>query len=207
LKEVIDEQFFSPRLPVSIVSLPNCDWEVYAMRGLLEAMNCIVTVHWIGTPSDFLKVLAQGETAPRYLLIAGHGDDEKGYYFGSYADFIDTSMLRDEYLPADVIAPIVNLPGCTVISSACAAGVEIMGRAFINTGRVNAYIACRDFPNADDMLVYVVNFFHSVLRKKISDREAWYRAMEITDQPDTYAISYFHPDGTEERYKQLTAQP
>lgn len=111
MKHVIDEQFYTPRLPVSIVALPNSSHEVYPMRDLLEGFNCVSTVHWIGAPMDFLKVLGQGETAPRYLLIAGHGDEEKGYYLGEYATFIDTSMLRDQYMPAEVIAPVVNLPG------------------------------------------------------------------------------------------------
>lgn len=198
----IDEQFDSPRLPVNIAALPNCDWEAQAMRSVLEAFGCVVTIHWIGTPKDFLKVLGQGDTVPRYLLIAGHGDEEKGYYFGEYAAFVDTSMLRDEYMPAEVIAPQVNLPGCTVISSACAGGIELMGRAFVRTGKINAYIGCRAYPNGNDMLAFLVNFFYSILRKELSDRHAWQRAMVVTDQPDIYEMSFFHSDGTEERHKQ-----
>jgi hypothetical protein len=82
-------------------------------------------------------------------------------------------MLRGQYLPAEVIAPVVNLPGCTVISSACEAGVERMGHAFVGTGRINAYVACRAGPHSEDMFVFLVNLFHSILRKKRSDREAW----------------------------------
>ncbi len=197
---VIDERFYSPRTPVNIVALPDCDWEVHAMRTMLEGLGCIVTVHWIGTPGDFLKVLSQGESAPRYLLIAGHGDAEKGYYLGEYADFIDTSMLRDQYMPAAVIAPVVNLPGCTVLSSACAGGVEAMGRAFIQTGRIEAYLGCREYPDGSDMLVFLINLFHGILRRKLSLREAWQRAMMVTDQPEIYAISLFHADSPEERY-------
>jgi hypothetical protein len=197
---MIDEKFFTPRLPVSIIALPNCDCETQAMRAVLEGLGCVVTVHWIGTPADFLTALGQGETVPRYLLICGHGDDEKGYYLGEYADFIDTSMLRDHYMPAEVIAPIVNLPDCTVVSSACAGGVERMGRAFTGTGKINAYIGCRIYPDGSDMLVYLINFFHAVLCKKLSDYDAWNRAMVATDQPDTYKISFFHADGSEQRH-------
>lgn len=200
-KHSIDEQFYAPRLPVNIIALPNSEYEAQAMRAVLEAFACVVTIHWIGTPMDFLKVLGQGETAPPYLLISGHGDDKKGYYLGEYADFIDTSMLREQYMPAEVIAPIVNLPGCTVISSACSGGVEAMGRAFVSTGRINAYFGCRVYPNGDDMLVYLVNFFHSIIQKKLSIRDAWQRAMRVTDQPDIYEMSFFHADGTEERYQ------
>lgn len=171
------------------------------MRALLEVFGCVITIHWIGTPMDFLKVLGQGEAAPRYLLICGHGDDEKGYYLGEYATFIDTSMLREQHMPAEVIAPVVNLPGCTVISSACWGGIEAMGRAFVNTGQINAYLGCRVGANGDDMCAYLVNFFYNTRRKKLSDREAWLKAMAATDQPEIYQVSFFHANGTEERYE------
>jgi hypothetical protein len=202
----VDEHFYSPRLRVNIVALPDGDYEAHAMRAILEGFNCVVTIHWIGTPSDFLKVLGQGATAPRYLLIAGHGDEDKGYYLGEYADFIDTSMLRDQYMPADVIAPIVDLPGCTVISSACAGGVERMGRAFVSTGRITAYMGCRAYPDAQDMFAYLVNFFHGILRKKLLDRAAWERAMVVTDQPDTYQMRFFHANGVEEHHAPHTTE-
>ncbi len=198
----IDERFYSPRLLINIVALPNSDYEAHAVRAMLEAFGCAVTIHWIGTPMDFLKVLGQGESVPRYLLISGHGNEEKGYYFGEYADFIDTSMLRDQHMPAEVIAPIVNLPNCTVISSACASGVESMGRAFVNTAKIKTFMGCRVYPDANDMLAFLVNFFYHILRKKLSDREAWHRAMVVIDQPDIYQMSLFHSDGTEDRYEQ-----
>ncbi len=201
MSHLIDEQFDAPRLPINIVALPNGDYEAHAIRAVLEAFDCVVTIHWIGTPMDFLKVLGQGESAPRYLLIAGHGDDEKGYYLGEYAEFIDTSMLRDQYMPAEAIAPVVNLPDCTVISSVCGGGVEAMGHAFVKTGQVKAYLGCRVYPDGNDMLAWLVNFFYSIIRKKLPDRDAWHRAMVVTDQPDTYEMSFFHADGTEERYK------
>lgn len=199
MRPSIDEQFYTPRLPISIVALPDSDPEAQAMRAVLEGFGCVVTIHWIGIPSDFLKVLGQGESAPRYLLISGHGDEEKGYYLGEYADFIDTTMLRDQYMPAQVIAPVVNLPGCTVVSSACASGVEAMGRAFVHTGRINAYIGCRDYPNGTSMLAFLVNFFYFVLRKKLPDRDAWQRAMAVTDEPELDQMSFYPADGVEER--------
>jgi len=201
----IDTQFDYPRLPISIVALPN-DFEARALREILEmCFDCVVTVHWIGTPEDFLKVLGQGETAPRYLIIAGHGDDT-GYYFGEYIPEIDTSMLRNEHMPPEVIAPVVNLPGCTVISSACAGGIEPMGKAFIQNGKIGAYIACRDYPDGTDMPVFLVNFFFYSLRKKLSDREAWQMAMRTIDNLAIYQMSYYHADGTIEHYDPDTAE-
>ncbi|MGH2544632.1 MAG: hypothetical protein ACRDIB_17710 [Ardenticatenaceae bacterium] len=165
-------------------------------------LDCVVTIHWIGTPTDFLRVLGQGETAPRYLMIAGHGDEEEGYWLAEYADFIDTSMLRGEYMPAEVIEPVVNLPGCTVISTACGGGTEAMGRAFTRNGKVNAYMGCRIAPYGAAMDVFVVNFFYNVLHKKLSDRDSWHKAMVATDHPAIYQISLYHADGVEERFQE-----
>lgn len=198
MTQLVDTQFFIPRLPINIVALTNA-YEAEAIRALLEMMGCVVTIHWIGTPTDFLKVLGHGETAPRYLLIAGHGDDKNGYYFGEYASFIDTSMLREQHMPAEVIAPVVNLPGCTVISSACWSGVEAMGGAFTQTGKIKAYIGCRDAPRGEDMCVFLVNFFYNVMRKKLPEHEAWQKAVIATDQPAISQMSFFHASGIEDR--------
>lgn len=172
------------------------------MRELLEMFfNCVVTVHWIGTPADFLTVLGQGESAPRYLIIAGHGDADKGYYLGEYIEEIDTSMLRDQHMPAEVIAPVVNLPGCTVVTTACGGGAEAMGKAFTRNGKIRAYIGCRGYPDGTDMPVFLVNFFFYALRKKLSDREAWQKALRVVDNPAIYQISLYHGDGTVEHYE------
>jgi hypothetical protein len=197
----VDTEFFIPRLPINIAALTNA-YEADAIRALLEMLGCVVTIHWIGTPTDFLKVLSQGETAPPYLLIAGHGDDENGYYFGEYAPFIDTSMLRNQHMPADVIAPVVNLPNCTVISTACWGGIESMGWVFTKNGEIKAYIGCRVAPFGDEMCVFVVNFFFNILRKKLSDREAWQKAMVSVDQPAIYQVSFFDSSSVEERYQE-----
>ena len=53
-----------------------------------------------------------------------------------------------------------------------------------------------------DMDVFVANFFFQVMRKGLSDRDAWWQAMRVTDQPDIYKMSFFHRDGREERYQE-----
>lgn len=53
----IDTRFYHPLLPVNIVALPNGTREARAMRTLLEELLCVVTIHWVGTPIDFLTVL------------------------------------------------------------------------------------------------------------------------------------------------------
>jgi hypothetical protein len=186
-------QFLVPRPLVHIAVLPNADLEAVAVRSVLEALGCEVVIHWIGTPGDFLKVLAQGQSAPSYLLISGHGADGLGFYLGEYGAHIDTSMLSDEHLPPEAIAPVIDLPGCTVISSACATGTEAMANAFINTARLKTYIACSDYPNGSAMLVWLTHFFFSVITKKLTVRDAFERARMVTEHPSTEQMRLFQP--------------
>ena len=51
----IDTEFYSPRLPVSIVDVEG---DGVGLRTLLEAFQCVVHLHSIGTPNDFLKVIS-----------------------------------------------------------------------------------------------------------------------------------------------------
>lgn len=45
-------------------------------------------------------------------------------------------------------------------------GVAQMGRAFVSTGKISAYIGCRVYPNGDDMLVFLVNFLLQHITKE-----------------------------------------
>jgi hypothetical protein len=165
---------------------------------MLESLGCVVLLHAIGTPKDFLKVIAQEANAPRYLFVMGHGTDD-GLYFGEYGPaHIDTSMLRNQCLPPEVIREHINLPGCTVVSGFCQGGSPAMAEAFLN-GRLAAYLGCRTEPDAVALNVFLVNFLFGLRAKQLSDRDAWHRAAIATDHEDIYQMSFFHGDGSEER--------
>lgn len=195
----VETQFYRPQVPVSVVLMPNSGDGGPALRGMLEMLNCAVLLHRPGTPSDFLKILVQGQTAPRYMILYGHGQED-GLWFGTYVKEIDTSMLRDECLPPDVIRENVRLPGCTVVSSCCYSGLESMGQAFLS-GDVAAYIGCRAEPDGVAMNVFLVNFLFSAIAGLLPDRDAWRRAATMTDHEDIWQLSYF-ADGDEERLRQ-----
>jgi hypothetical protein len=94
-------------------------------------MGAVVTMHLPGTPGDFLLTLGQGELAPEFVIICGHGD---GIVFGEYAPGIDTSCLVERTLPARALAGKIELPGRVVLSTACDSGAEDYGRAFLEGG-------------------------------------------------------------------------
>lgn len=197
-----DADFYTPRLPVSVVQLPN-RYEAPAMRVLVEMTPCVVLLHNIGGPSDFVKVIAQGENAPRYMILVGHGTP-KGIYFGRYgADpgcpEIDVSMLRDEHMPPESVRAHCKLPGCTVLSTCCLGGDDSMAQAFL-AGGATSYIGCRTYANTVANNIFVANFFFGVFSKKLSDRDAWHQAVAACDHTDINQMSYFHSDGREERF-------
>lgn len=134
----VDTEFFAPRTPVAIVSIG--EGASTAPRAFLENLGCVVLVHWVGTPGDFLRAIRRGDDAPPYLIFEGHGDD-RGLWFGEYGDpSIDASMLVDGILPPSVIREHVDFPGTVVISLACCGGGRAMADAFL-TGGARAFMS------------------------------------------------------------------
>ncbi len=102
----VDTEFFVPLLPVSLVHISGGGLEL--TRAALEALGCVVLAHRIETPSDFLKVLGQGDSAPRYMVILGHGD-ENG--FAGTGDQIRPALDRSSPTEVVSVAPDRLLPG------------------------------------------------------------------------------------------------
>lgn len=192
----IDTEFFAPRQPVSLVAIDSSD--VPLIRTVLESLGCVVLLHAVGTPTDFLKVIGQGERAARFMIITGHGTDD-GLYFGDYISSIDTSMLVNGSLPPAAIERHVNLPGCTVYTHACFSGTPAMAQAFLSGG-LKAYLGCRTQPDATAANLFIHNFIYNLKYRNLSERDAWERAVAATDHEEINQISFFHNDGREERF-------
>ena len=192
----IEADFYIPLLPLSIVQVSGGG---EFLRTMLESLRCAVTLRRPGTPGDFLKVIALGENAPRYMIICGHGTED-GLCFGEYIPEIDTSMLRNECLPAASIQETISLPGCTVISATCYGGLPLMAEAFL-AGGVRAYIGSPEAPDGMAMNVFLVNFFFAVMEKGLSDEDAWRQAAQATDHADIWPLRYFDSSGSEKKLK------
>lgn len=190
----VDTEFFVPLLPVSLV--PVSGGGVELTRAALEALGCVVLTHRIGTPSDFLRVLGQGDHAPRYMVILGHGD-ENGLVFGEYGGTIDVSMLRGGSLPPEAIQAHVDLPGCTVISYSCVGGTDAMAHAFL-AGGAAGYIGCRTEVEAVALTLFLFHFLFGARHKKLADVDAWRQAVAAVDHPEVDQMRFWHGDGREE---------
>lgn len=193
----VDTEFYVPLLPVSLVSVSGGGMEL--TRTALEALGCVVLTHRIGTPSDFLKVLGQGDRAPRYMIILGHGD-ENGFVFGDCGpETVNVPMLREGSLPPEAIQGRVHLPGCTVISYSCQGGSDAMARAFL-TGGLAGYIGCRTEVQTVALTLFLFHFLFGALHKKLDDAEAWRRAVTAVDHPEVDQIRFWHGSGREEKF-------
>ena len=178
--EPIDTRFYSPRTPIAIVDY-GATSEAHALRVLLELMGAVTLLHQPGTPEDLLLILGQGEAAPPYVVLCGHGD-QVGLVLGEYAPSIDTTALEGTSMPPPAIAGRIHLPGRTVINTACLAGREEMGRAFLRGG-LRAYIAPDDYPEGRDVLLFLLHLFHPLLaRGRDWVEEAWERAAAYDEE-------------------------
>lgn len=186
----VDTQFFGPKTPVGIACVHDSEG-AHILRNVAEGFQTVTHYYSIGCPTDFLKVLAQEETAPPYLLVSGHGGDH-GINFGTYADGIDTSSLIEEDMPATSIAQHVKLPGTMIINTTCDGGSNDMAQAFLSGGAL-AYIGCTSNPLSIEHPLFVAHFFHSISRKKLSPYEAWEKAAAYDDQSRRYL--YFDQKG------------
>ncbi|MDA0745824.1 MAG: hypothetical protein O2954_04850 [bacterium] len=186
----VDTKFFDKKLPVGIANVYSAQ-SALLFRTLLEDLGAVVLLHNLGTPGDFLEILAQGEDAPPYLIIAGHGD-ENGIVFGEFMESIDTSMLVEQSMPAKCIAQHINLPGTFVINLCCESGQQNMAEAFL-AGGTSGYIGTDPNPPAVNHPLFIAHFFHSVIRRKKTPIETWRAAAEYDSRSKQYLL--FNSEG------------
>ena len=157
---VIDQTFFHPRTPVSVVAIGD-GVEALSIRTLLESLGAAVLLHLVGTPGDFLRVIGQGAAAPAYLVICAHGD-ETGLIFGAFDEGIDTASLRNGSMPPEVIEQHADLPGTTVVSTACLSGSHAFASAFLESG-AHCVIAADGYPGGADAVLFIHLLFYRLL--------------------------------------------
>jgi len=133
---IVDQEFYRPRPAAAVVVLGDTG-EALLVRAVLESLGTAVFLHLIGTPQDFLRVIGQGDAAPRYTVICGHGD-QTGLVFGEFGEGIDVTALERGSMPPAALTGRVDLPGKIVLSTACRTGSSAFAEAFLGGG-VAAY--------------------------------------------------------------------
>jgi hypothetical protein len=182
---IIDERFDVPRIPAAVVAVGDSG-EALLVRAILESLGAAVSFHLIGTPQDFLRVIGQGEAAPRYIVICGHGD-ETGLVFGDYGEGINVTSLKHGAMPAAAMAARVNLPGKVVVSTACRTGSSAFGEAFLGGG-VAAYIAPAAYPDGSAAALFVHLLLHRILSKGDSPASAFRQLHSCGDEFGSFTL-------------------
>lgn len=201
--EPVDTQFQIPQTPVSLVCF---HWgPANGIRFLLESLNCIVLYQQAGTPGDLLKILSQGEAAPRFMILGAHGDRAGIHAGGEYAEHIDTSMLVDGVIPASIIKEECDLPGCSLINLSCFGAADDLPMAYL-AGGLKSYIGCRTGVNICAMTVFIANYLYAVIAKKLPEQEAWAHAVKAVDHEDIWQTVYYDSDRKDHHLRKTGAK-
>ena len=175
-KSCIEEDQIPPQTPVSLVAIGDCG-EALLIRAILENMNALVTTHFIGKPTDFLRVVSGEYGAPRYLVISAHGN----------SDGIDISALKDGSMPAFSLNGIVRLPGTVVFSTACTSGRPEFANTFLSGG-ASTYIATDDFPDGSDVPLILHMLFHQLLHLGHDLGASWQHTVEHVEAARSFTM-------------------
>lgn len=148
--------------------------ETVALRGALEYMDYIVSVHWVGSEKRFTELLSDKTLTDKNIILSGHG-------------YEDGFLLSDnKIVKPGVFKDHIAWPGKNVLSLGCKTGTEEFIDAFKN-GEVETFIAPKEYPDASTSLVFVIHFF--LLLKKGGDiRAAFEGSKELDKELDSFTL-------------------
>lgn len=121
-------------------------FEAAAVRAILEGFNYRVTVHWIGSRKELLKILSGDIPTDQTLILSCHGVAEG-------------IVIPDEpVLTAEEVGAAAKLDGKTIVNLGCLTGSSVFTQAFKKAG-VQEYIAPIDYPDGKAAIGFVSNLF------------------------------------------------
>lgn len=134
------------KTPVSVVSVGDAA-EAHTVRAVLESYNFQVQVHWIGSRTELVNVLAGVLATNPILVLSCHGVAE-GIW------------LPDEpALPPAEIATVAHLPGRTVINLGCSTGTAAYAAAFAEAG-ADLYVGPTEDVEGAAAIVFLACLFY-----------------------------------------------
>ena len=164
--------YYGDKTHVGLVSILDAA-ESNAFRSILENLEAVVHLRPVGTPVDFLKVIASDEL-PDFLIISCHGG-ENGIHFGDFAQGIDVSTLVDGYMPSHHIAHAGRFSGSLVINTGCGCGSASVADHFLEAG-ARGYIGTEPDPDWRAHSLFVHHFFYEIIRSGSDEGAAWEQA-------------------------------
>ncbi len=148
--------------------------ESVALRGALEYLGYIVSIHWIGSKELFLKLLSGKITTDETVIISGHG--YKNGFLLSGEKIIKPEEFKKQ----------VNWKNKNVISLGCCTGTKEFADVFIKGG-VKIYIAPDDYPDGNATLVFAIYLFF-LIKKGDSLSVALKKAKQLDEDLDSFKL-------------------
>ncbi|MCF6326295.1 MAG: caspase family protein [Devosiaceae bacterium] len=160
--------------------------EAALLRAILEQLGLRVTVENSGNPVHFLEALNEFFQVD-FLIIAGHGK-QNGLFFGEFIASVDTSLLRDGYLPVDEIR--AQSKGATVISSACSTGNAEFAAVFQKAG-ANAFLGPASDPDGVAVPMILHQFFYNQIVEKQPRKKSLINAQANMNKENQFELFEF----------------
>jgi hypothetical protein len=128
--------------------------EAMALRAVLERFNFRVEVHWVGSRKEMLEILSGRIETSKHVIISCHGA-EKGI-----------NVPEEKPISPSEIQKMANLKGKIVVNLGCLTGKKEYAQAFLEQGKVVAYIAPTDHVHGNSALMFAIRLFYELGKKK-----------------------------------------
>ncbi|MFH1444594.1 MAG: hypothetical protein ABIG34_04380 [Candidatus Peregrinibacteria bacterium] len=160
---------------ISIICVnENAALETVALRGVLEYLGYVPSIHWVGSVQQFKTLLNDGKKhLSEWIVLSAHGCKE-GFY-GTGNEVVSLKELT------------IKLPKARVLSLGCMTGTEPFAKAFLNGG-ADCYIAPPSSPEGNSALMFALLLLWQVHEGK-DVTFAWKQAsMLLADKDDRFRL-------------------
>ncbi|MFH0770337.1 MAG: hypothetical protein V1926_03075 [Candidatus Peregrinibacteria bacterium] len=155
---------------ISIICVnENAALETVALRGVLEYIGYVPSIHWVGSVHQFKTLLNDNRKHfAEWIVLSAHGCKEGFYGTGN------------EVVPLKELA--IKLPQAHVLSLGCMTGAEAFAQAFLNGG-ADYYIAPPSSPEGNSALMFALLLLWQIHEGK-DTLAAWKQASSMLANKD-----------------------
>lgn len=158
----------------TIIVIGDCSSEAQTLRLIVENLGCKTDFNPTGNPTDFLAALNSVPASCRVVIICAHGD-ANGLVFGEFFPEVDASLLIQGSLPARHLhLTPTAATGRIIFTTACETGTAAFARTFLDAGAA-AFLAPADFPDGEDIVLFIHALLYQVLNRKRPLPRTWDR--------------------------------
>ena len=172
-------------MPRVLIAVIGDSAEAEAIRQVLESFGCLVLTKYIGWPNDLITVLSGTiPFDPDIVILSGHGENG-AIIMPVLADSVYTECEPKGNFSSAEISQYLSLTGKTIISTCCTTGAEDLVSAF---SKENVYIAPAGYVEGDAVLLFLVDFFYQIIRRRLTIEDAWTHARSLDEETAQFVL-------------------